>query len=139
MSSGTLSSGTLAPPGAAPTVEGARSRAGHTTITSATLRKMIEAVSAESFGVPATAVRASLSDERGQLSVSLALPVAIPALAAVARNPQLVADGGGTLYQRSTAARRDIIRRTFELAGTTVGRVNISLTGIRKGTEMRVQ
>jgi hypothetical protein len=114
-------------------------RSGHTTITAATMRKMVEAVGAESFGVPASAVRASLSDERGQLCVSLALPLVVPALAAAARNPQLVADDGGTLFQRAATARGEIIRRTRELAGTTVGRVNINLTGIRNGTEARVQ
>ena len=113
-------------------------RAGHTTITAAAMRKVVEAVGATAFGIPAGDVHASLADENGQLSVSLALPVAIPSLLQAARNTPLVHDGG-TLYQRAAAARAEIIDRTREVAGTTVGRVDISITGIRKGTEMRVQ
>lgn len=114
-------------------------RAGHTRISARAMKRVVEAAAAEAFRIPSRDVHATVDDAHGDLGISLAVPLQLPTLADAARNPQAVSAGGGTVYDRAAAARARIIRRTHEVAGASVGRVDIRITGIRKTPETRVR
>lgn len=102
-------------------------RAGHTTISSRALTGVVEAVTAEVFGVPVQNLRTRLRDDQGMLWVSVAVPMAVPVLRQTGGMP----DGGGegSLYDRADESRRRIIERTHLLTGYVVGRVDLRLMG----------
>ncbi|MET3948471.1 hypothetical protein ABIB49_003196 [Arthrobacter sp. UYCu512] len=105
-------------------------RAGHTRTTSAALHHTIGAITADAFGIPPRAVTARVHDDRGHLSVTVAVALPMPSLTEAARNPLAVTSSGGTLYERAERARTDILARALAIAGTSVARVDIRLTGL---------
>lgn len=114
-------------------------RAGHTRVSARAMKRVVEASAAEAFGIPSADVHATIDDADGDLGISLAVPLQLPSLPEAARNPQAVRAGGGTVYERAAAARDRIIQRTSEVAGASVGRVDIRITGTRKAPEARVR
>jgi hypothetical protein len=110
-------------PGAAP---------GHTRVTSRALARMMEAITADAFTVPADEVKARIEDDGGLLRVAVAVSLAVPPLL------QGTATPGESLYCRAATARASIIARAQELAGTAVSRVDIRLTGIHQERQARV-
>jgi hypothetical protein len=114
-----------------------RTRAGHTSISAGTMARLAAAIAADAFKVPLRDVRAGVRDGQGQLSVSLALALAITPLSEIARTPR--DPDNRTVFQRADAARETIARRMQELAGSSVGRVDIRFTGAQVESRERVQ
>lgn len=127
-----MSTGTIARPDTAPAGLAAVRRDGHTRITSAALHHTVEAITAAAFGVPASEVRAWIHDDQGQLGVTVAVALDVPSLTEAARNPDVVAAMGGTLYERAERARTEIVSGAMKIAGASVGQVDIRLTGLYK-------
>lgn len=107
-------------------------RAGYTTISSATMAQLVTAVAAEACNVPSKDVRVSLHDDQGQLSVQLAVPLALG-------GPAQMGHDGGTIFERAAAARALVAARIQELAGTAVRRVDIRYTGIHGQEHSKVR
>jgi len=114
-------------------------RAGHTTISAGTLERLATAIAADAFKVPLGSVRAGIRDRQGQLSVSLALALAVAPLAEIAGNARKGEGGHDTVFQRAATAREIIAKRIQELAGASVGRVDIRFTGARVDSRERVR
>ncbi|WP_449374509.1 hypothetical protein [Arthrobacter psychrolactophilus] len=112
-------------------------RAGYTSISSGTMTQLISAIAADAFRVPLKDVRAGIHSGPGQVSVSLAVPVAL-SLAPSILGSSPKTDDGGTLFERASSARAVVISRISELAGTSINRVDIRFTGIQ-ATVGRVQ
>lgn len=106
---------------------GPHTRAGHTSISSRALTRVVEAIVADVFGVPVQDLKARLRDRQGQLWVSVAVPMAVPPLRQIGRIPEV--GGDESLYDRADAGRQRIIDRTRLLTGYVVGRVDIRLMG----------
>lgn len=104
---------------------------GRTTITSRAVRRVVSAVTADALEVPAHDVAVTLSDDHGKLAVEARTPIRIPALAA---RP----DAGGTLVERLVAAQTEVRERVLDLTGSTVGRVDLRITGARIQERRRV-
>lgn len=103
--------------------------AGHNRITTEALTSTARAVAGEVFGVPPAQVRASFSDDRGLLALLLALPLPVPPLTRVVREPDVVGTFGGPLWARADAARSPILERVQELTGTRLSRVDLRIIG----------
>lgn len=108
--------------------------AGHNRISTQALTSTAQAVAAEVFDVPAQQVRASWSDDQGLLALRLALPTVVPSLTRVVSDPLAVASVGGTIWDRTHAAKRLILGRVAQLTGSRISRVDIRITGIRVTT-----
>ncbi|HKU34957.1 MAG TPA: hypothetical protein VJP90_05360 [Paenarthrobacter sp.] len=115
------------------TASGNPSRSGHTRITHTALRKTLEAVTAQAFGVDAGAVAVELADDRGLLGVAATVKLMPPPL----RNRH----AGPTMFERSHVARAAITDHGFALTGMMLGRVDIRLTAAKRASkrEGRVQ
>jgi hypothetical protein len=125
--------------GLAPSVapSGPPPRAGHTRISAQALTRVVEAITAEVFGVPVQNLKARLRDHQGLLWVSVAVPMAVPPLRQIGRIPDL--GGEGSLYDRADANRQRIIDRTRLLTGYVVGRVDIRLMGRPPTQQVRLR
>jgi hypothetical protein len=102
-------------------------RAGHTRITPAALRHTIETIAAHAFGVPRSNVAAVLEDDSGRLGARVSVQLVLPPLL----GPRQGLDGG-TVFDRSRAARTAIIACGLDLTGRTLGRVDIRLSGAKQ-------
>ncbi|PYI38955.1 hypothetical protein CVS30_06475 [Arthrobacter psychrolactophilus] len=109
-------------------------RAGYTSISSGTMTQLISAIASDAFDVPLKDVRTGIHSGPGQVSVSLAVPVAL----SLDPGSSHKTDDGGTLFERASSARAVVISRIGELAGTSINRVDIRFTGIQ-ATVGRVQ
>ncbi|WP_434995722.1 hypothetical protein [Arthrobacter sp. Ld5] len=103
--------------------------AGHTRITTQALTSTARAVAADVLGVQPAQVRATFSDDRGLLALLLALPLPVPPLARVVREPAVVGTFGGALGERADSARSPILERVQELTGARLSRVDIRIIG----------
>jgi hypothetical protein len=108
-----------------------RALRGRTTITSRAVRRVVAAVTADALEVPAIDVAVTLTDDAGKLAVEARTPIRIPALAA---RPE----EGGTLVERLTRAQTTVRDRVLDLTGSTVGRVDLRITGARIQERRRV-
>lgn len=112
-------------------------RAGYTRISTGTLQRLVTAIAAEAFHVPAGTVRAGIHDDQGLMGVRLALPLAMGPLTAngskTMANGVTGMDDGGTVFERAASARAVVALRIHALAGSSVGRVDIRFTGIHEG------
>ena len=124
---------------AAGTVAGGSVMAGHNRISTQALTSLARAAAAEALGVPAHDVRADWSDDDGLLALSLVLPVRIPPLTTVLRDPGRVAGFGGSIRDRALAARPVILHRVAELSGAQLSRVDIRVSGVAISEGGRVQ
>ena len=105
------------------------SLAGHNRITTQALSSTARAVAADVLGVPPDQVRAAFSDDHGLLALLLSLPLPVPPLARVVREPDVVGRFGGPLWARADAARSPIRERFEELTGARLSRVDIRIIG----------
>ncbi|MBT2594179.1 hypothetical protein [Arthrobacter sp. ISL-72] len=103
--------------------------AGHNRISTQALTSLARAAAAEELGVPPHDVRADWSDDDGLLALSLVLPIRIPPLTTVLRDPARVAGFGGSIWERAVAARSVILHRVTELSGAQLSRVDIRISG----------
>ena len=99
--------------------------AGHVGIPAKVLQKVAVAVVAETLHVRRADVRVLAEDDAGQLALRVSTPVRVPMLSEAATMPE-----GGVL-----AVVRDLqstlTRRLSELAGRTVSRVDVTVSGSR--------
>ena len=116
-----------------------RALAGHNRISTQALTNVARAAAAEALGVAPQEVRADWSDDDGLLALSLVAPIAVPPLSAVLRDPARVAAFGGSIWDRTVAAKTRILRRVTELSGAGLSRVDIRISGARLGEERRVR
>ena len=103
--------------------------AGHNRISTQALTSVAQAAAGEALGVPAHDVRAEWSDDDGLLALSLVMPIAVPSLRVVLRDPGRVAGFGGSIWERAVAAKAQILRRVTELTGAQLSRVDIRISG----------
>lgn len=115
------------------------SETGHNRISTQALTAVAQGVAAEVLGIEPHLVRAEWSDDQGLLALTLALPLTVPPLAAVARNPALVGQLGGSIIQRALEAQPRILDTVARLTGSRLSRVNIRVTGVAHGPRGRVQ
>ena len=108
-------------------------RAGYTRISSGAMHQLVAAIAAEVFNVPLREVNAKLHDEKGQVSVSLAVPLVLPLALPFGDAGERAGKGGGTVFELAAAAKDVMAARILTLAATNVGRVDVRLTGIHDG------
>jgi len=113
--------------------------AGHNRVSTQALTSTAQAVAAEHFGIPAAAVRVTWSDDEGLLALALALPVTMPPLDAVVKDPGLVERTGGSVWHRVHAAKPLLLQRITYLTGSILSLVDIRVTGIRVQEGSRVR
>jgi|GEM_PF-826213 len=99
-----------------------RDTRGHNRITHNAIRKTVEAVTAQAFGVGKEGVTASLEDDGGKLGVSVSVKLTSGPLT----KPR---NGTGTVFEQAQQARAEIVSRGTKLTGLEIGRVDIRLTG----------
>ncbi|MCU1511560.1 MAG: hypothetical protein JWM01_1543 [Arthrobacter sp.] len=116
-----------------------RALAGHNRISTQALTSLARAAAAEALGVAPHEVRADWSDDDGLLALSLVTPIAVPSLAAVLRNPGRVAGFGGSIWDRTVAAKAAILGRVTELSGARLSRVDIRISGASVSEGRRVR
>jgi hypothetical protein len=105
---------------------------GRTKITSRAVRRVVSAVTADALNVSASDVSVELSDDAGSLRVVAETPVHVSPLGESGRRPT------GTLLDRLTAAQTAIRQRCLELTGSTIGRVDLRITGVDLRERKRV-
>lgn len=103
--------------------------AGHTRISTQALTSVARAAAAEALGVTPHEVRAEWSDDDGLLALTLVSPITLPPLTAVLRDPGRAAGVGGSVWDRTVAAKANILRRVTELSGARLSRVDIRISG----------
>jgi CO/xanthine dehydrogenase Mo-binding subunit len=113
--------------------------AGHNRISTQALTSLARAAAAEALGVPAQDVRADWSDDDGLLALSLVAPINIPPLKAVAADPGRVAAYGGSIWDRTVAAKARILATVTALSGARLSRVDIRISGARVSDGGRVK
>jgi CO/xanthine dehydrogenase Mo-binding subunit len=113
--------------------------AGHNRISTQALTSLAKAAAAEALGVPAQDVRADWSDDDGLLALSLVAPINIPPLKAVAADPGRMAAFGGSIWDRTVAAKGRILATVTALSGARLSRVDIRISGARISDGGRVR
>ncbi|MHA7275441.1 hypothetical protein [Arthrobacter sp. HLT1-21] len=113
--------------------------AGHNRISTQALTSTARAVAADVFDIPAQQIRASWSDDQGLLALRLAVPIAVPSLTRIVRDPSLVSGAGGSIWDRAHAAKGVILQRVAQLSGSQLSRVDIRITGIKLAESGRVR
>jgi hypothetical protein len=122
----------------APAVQG-QALAGHNRISTQALTSLARAAAAEALDVPAQEVRADWSDDDGLLALSLVAPINIPPLTTVAADPSRVAVFGGSIWDRTVAAKARILATVTVLSGARLSRVDIRISGARISDGGRVR
>ncbi|MBG0738245.1 hypothetical protein IV500_02185 [Paeniglutamicibacter antarcticus] len=115
------------------------SLAGHNRISTQALTSVARGAAAEIFDVAPADVRVSFADDGGLLALSVSLPIGIPPLTAVVRDPDRVAAHGGPIWSRAVHAKVAILDRVAALSGSGLSRVNIRITGVRATERSRVR
>jgi hypothetical protein len=113
--------------------------AGHNRISTQALSSVAQAAAAEIFGVAPADVRAEWSDDGGLLALSLVLPISIPPLSAVLRDPGRVQAMGGSIWDRAVGAKASILHKVTWLTGSRLSRVDIRISGVRTSEGGRVR
>ncbi len=103
---------------------------GHNRISTQALTSTAKAVAASTFDIPPRSIRADWTDDAGLLALSLAMPIAIPALDRVSRDTGLVDGFGGSIWDRAGLAKTVILENVIQLTGSRLSRVDIRFTGI---------
>ena len=116
---------------------------GRNRISSKAIRAVVSAITASELGVTAKNVDVQLTDDNGGLAIGISAPIAIAALAAVRTGSSRLAvrstTAQPTLIERVTSAQNIIRGRMLDLTGSSVGAVNIRLTGAQIQGEVRVR
>lgn len=105
--------------------------AGHNRISTQALTTVTQAAAAELFGVQPSDVRVSFSDEAGRLAISLATPVAVPGLASLLTGKGKVPALGGSIWNRTIAAKKSVLDKVGYLTGSHISRVDIRVTSVK--------
>jgi hypothetical protein len=119
------------PPASHPAGPPGERYAGHTRVSTQALTSTAQGAAAEVLGISPALIRATWRDDAGALALSLALPLGIPSLNRVLRDPQLVDGFGGSVWDRAHAAKGAILDRISRISGSQLSRVDIRVTGIR--------
>lgn len=112
---------------------------GHTRVSTQALTSVAKAAASEVLQIPAEQVKADWNDDGGLLALSLVLPLGIPALSRIVRDPAVVDNTGGPIWDRALVAREVVLERVESLTGSQLSRVDIRITGIRIQEGGRVQ
>lgn len=104
---------------------------GHNRISTQALTSVAQAAAAETFGVQPADVRVSFSDDVGRLAISLATPIAVPALASVLDDRGRVPRSGGSIWHRTIAAKKSVLDQVGYLTGSEISKVDIRITAVR--------
>lgn len=121
-----------------PATDAAPGRAGHTRITARALTRVIEAITAEAFGINPESVTVDIHDVRGRLGLTTRVALPVPDLLQAA-HPGSGTDQTESVYAHASRARAVIIRRAALVAGAEVARVDILITAAHQGQEARVR
>ena len=105
---------------------------GRTRIAPRAVRRIVSAVTADALSVDASDVWVELAVDDGTLSVIARTPIHVSPLGEVGRR------SSGTLIERLTAAQSSIRDRTLALTGSTIGRVDLRITGVDLTERRRV-
>ncbi|KPG88057.1 hypothetical protein [Frigoribacterium sp. RIT-PI-h] len=98
---------------------------GHVSIPGKVLQKMATAVVAETLRVRRADVRVEAADDAGQLALRVSTPVRVPMLSEAMTMPE----GGVVAVVRDLQST--LTRRVSDLAGRTVSRVDVTVSGSR--------
>jgi len=112
---------------------------GHNRISTQALTSLAKMAAAEALGVEPHDVRADWADDDGLLALSLLSPIRIPPLTAVVRDAGRVAAYGGSIRDRTVAAKTRILSTVTALSGASLSRVDIRISGVKPIEGGRVQ
>lgn len=104
---------------------------GHNRISTQALTSLAKAAAAEALGVDAQDVRVDWADDAGLLALSLVSPIRVPPLPAVVRDTGRVAAFGGSILDRTVAAKARILTTVTALSGASLSRVDIRISGVK--------
>ncbi|WP_426226907.1 hypothetical protein [Pseudarthrobacter sp. DSP2-3-2b1] len=114
----------------APSLQG-QVLSGHNRISTQALTSLAKAAAAEALGVDTQDVRAAWTDDAGLLALSLVSPIRIPPLPLVVRDAGRVAAFGGSILDRTIAAKAQILTTVTALSGAGLSRVDIRISGVK--------
>jgi len=97
---------------------------GRTVISSRAVGRVVSAVTADALRVTASDVSVDLSDDQSRLAVTARSPIHVSPLGDIGRRST------GTLLERLTKAQESIRERSSTLTGSTIGRVDLRITGV---------
>lgn len=112
---------------------------GHNRISTQALTSLAKASAAQALGCDAQDVRADWADDGGLLALSLVAPISIPPLRAAAADPARLQAFGGSIWERTVAAKARILATVTELSGAQLSRVDIRISGARISEGGRVK
>ncbi|GAT89576.1 hypothetical protein J2T10_003658 [Paenarthrobacter nicotinovorans] len=115
------------------------SLAGHNRISTQALTSLARAAAAEALGVEASDIRADWADDDGLLALSIVAPISVPALTEVLRDPRRVQGFGGSIWDRTVAAKSRVLETVTRLSGSQLSRVDIRISGAQVREGGRVQ
>ena len=98
--------------------------AGRVTLSTRAIERTFGALAAEELGVPASSSSVDLSDERGQLRVSVTAPVAL---------------GRGTVLEAAQAARQRVLADGPALTGATIASARVRVRSLHDAEPRRVR
>lgn len=104
---------------------------GHNRISTQALTSLAKAAAAEALGVDAQDVRVDWADDAGLLALSLVSPIRVPPLPAVVRDTGRVGAFGGSILDRTVAAKARILTTVTALSGASLSRVDIRISGVK--------
>ncbi|MCJ1697202.1 MULTISPECIES: hypothetical protein [Rathayibacter] len=107
-------------------------RHGRTTISSRAVRRIVSAVTADALDVGPSDVSVDLDDDGGSLHVVAQAPIRVSPLGETDRR------SSGTLLDRLAEAQTLIRDRCLELTGSSIGRVDLRITGVDLRERRRV-
>lgn len=112
--------------------------AGHNRISTQALTSVAKAAAGQVLAVAPAQVRVSWSDDAGSLALSVASAMGAPSLQEVRHNRARVAQSGGSVLDRATAAKLQILSEVERLTGSQLSRVDVRISGLLASAEGRV-
>ena len=104
--------------------------AGHNRISTQALTSVAKMAAAEVLAVAPGQVRVSWSDEAGALALSVSSAIGAPSLGQIRRNTEAVAQSGGSILARVTAAKALILAQVEHLTGSHLSGVDVRISGV---------
>ncbi|WP_449374069.1 hypothetical protein [Arthrobacter psychrolactophilus] len=102
--------------------------AGHNRISTQALSSVAKVAAAEVLAVTPSQVRVVWTDDAGSLALSISAPMGAPSLSEARRNPGRIAQSGGSILARATAAKAQILAQVEHLSGSQLSRVDIRIS-----------
>ena len=112
--------------------------AGHNRISTQALTSVAKVAAAEVLAVAPSQVRVVWNDDAGSLALSIAAPMGAPSLSEIRRNPGRIAQSGGSILARATAAKAQILEQVEHLSGSALSRVDIRISHLSVRADGRV-